>query len=151
MNTKDLTLLIPFIIVSIASIAGIAALLRKRGWGGWKVSLAASATAYIVVNLISLFIIAFGQKAFFGGRSEQGGSLAGVMELIQIIVLVLPVTSLLIYGGIFRLFHAAPSTRIASTALLAWLISLVIGGLLYLTIYLTISRLFEVFDSFNSF
>lgn len=132
-----------FIVVIIATvaanIAAIAALLRRRGWGGWKVSIAASVTAYIVASVISFCIITISAGALFGG----GIGAQSQAEFEQFTRILLPIMAFgllvtpLIYGGIFRLFRAAPFTHIAITALLAWLISIgcnvVMGGLLYLT------------------
>ena len=138
MNTGTLVFIV-FIIGIAANIAAIAALLRRRGWGGWKVSIAASVTAYIVASLISFCIITISAGALFGG----GIGAQSQAEFEQFTRILLPIMAFgllvtpLIYGGIFRLFRAAPFTHIAITALLAWLISIgcnvVMGGLLYLT------------------
>lgn len=137
MNTGALIFIV-LIIGIAANIAGMAALLRKRGWGGWKVSLAASATDYIVAGSISLCIVTISAGTVFGG----GIGAQSQAEFEQLTRILLPIMAFgllvtpLIYGGIFRLFRAAPFTHIASTALLAWLITIgcnvVMGGLLYL-------------------
>lgn len=138
MNTGALIFIV-FIVSNIANIAGMATLLRKRGWGGWKVSLAASVTAYIVAGSISVCIVTIGAGTLFGG----GIGAQSQAQFEQLTRILLPIMAFgllvtpLIYGGIFRLFHAASFTHIAITALLAWLISIgcngVMGGLLYLT------------------
>ena len=54
MNTDELVFIVILIVTVAANIAAMATLLRRRGWGNWKVSIATSVTSYIVASVISM-------------------------------------------------------------------------------------------------